>query len=191
MLSPAAAMSAVLEETSAQKAAHAVRRALIAPSAAQSSRRTTGPVSCPTRCRRDDKICSSHRTRVSRRRRVLSVPHDTRAAVGLLARREHAALGGSRIRSARMTRPSLASEIAPRLIAAREAARLERDEVARMMMMAPQVLKAIEEAKGVPTEDQTEALARIYGVSMEYLMSGDVSKPALAPTRITPLKTSR
>lgn len=86
-----------------------------------------------------------------------------------------------------MTRPKIASEIAPRLIAAREAASLTRDEVARMMMMAPQVLKAIEQAKGIPTDDQATALARIYGVSVAWVLFGDASKPPLTPTEVTPL----
>lgn len=79
-------------------------------------------------------------------------------------------------------------DIGRRLRDARAAAHLTVEEVASLLMMAPHVLRMLEHGKGTPTEPQAEALARIYGVSVPWLLQGDASAPPLGETPVTPLR---
>jgi transcriptional regulator with XRE-family HTH domain len=77
--------------------------------------------------------------------------------------------------------------IARRLKDARTAAGLTAGEVARQMMIDARVLGRCEAGRAVPAPHQAEALARIYGTSVAWLMQGDASAPAATPTAVTPL----
>jgi transcriptional regulator with XRE-family HTH domain len=72
-------------------------------------------------------------------------------------------------------------------MAARHAAKQPLNDVARMMMIEHRVLVRCEEGKQLPAPHQVEALARIYGTSVAWLMRGDETAPAATPTPVTPL----
>jgi ribosome-binding protein aMBF1 (putative translation factor) len=78
-------------------------------------------------------------------------------------------------------------EVGPRLQRARQTARLPLNDVARMMMIEHRVLVRCERGEILPAPHQVEALARIYGTSVAWLMRGDTNAPASTPTPITPL----
>lgn len=79
------------------------------------------------------------------------------------------------------------AEIAARLVASRERVGLSIDDVSLMMMAPRDVLARLEKGQFAPEPHQSEALARIYGVSVEYIMTGDETRPALAPTKVVAL----
>jgi HTH-type transcriptional regulator, cell division transcriptional repressor len=73
-----------------------------------------------------------------------------------------------------------------RLIAARTAAGVPLADVAEQLMVPLAQLQRYERGHGVPTKEQLEAFARIYGTSPTWLLQGRETPP-LKPTDVTPL----
>jgi len=74
-----------------------------------------------------------------------------------------------------------------RLLEARQRARMTVRDVAGLMRIDPRVLARCEHGAQAPAPHQAEALARIYGVAVPWIMQGDESAPAATPTPVTPL----